>query len=114
MKKYSALLFMVLSLHAAHSLFFFFGLGTERLLTYTCPGAPDRSYAQRSPACSKLDINTTAKLQNLPLPIIPEARASEEYAVSSWHFSVEKAECWLIEARGLYDLGMNFRGLIIE
>lgn len=47
-----------------------------------------RQFSCTEEPCGKLDISRTAKLQNPPLPIIPEARASEEYAVSSWHFSL--------------------------
>lgn len=66
-----------------------FGVGTETPLMYTCLGAPDGPHAQKGP-CSELEISSTARLRNPALPIIPEARASEEYVVSSWHFSLQR------------------------
>ena len=74
--------------------------------------APHSSCAKE--LCSELEIRSTAKLRDLPLPIIPEARASEEYVVSSWRFP-HRGNCVLAK-RGQRSLQPwdEFRGLIIE
>lgn len=55
-------------------------------LTYTCPGAPDSLMHQG--ALQWVGNQQYSQLRDPRLPITPGARASEEYAVSSWHFSL--------------------------